>query len=631
MNKLMLILISTLALSGLPISVFALPVIDSSQVYIAAVNHANDDEYVLLRNDGSDLKIDDLQLDFYNGSGNFAKSVKLSGGAFLANSYILIKKLDTARTNFDTTYKGNTLPQSGKLQLLINGEVITDVCWGSVQSCENHSSGMDGNKMLVSNCLLLADGSEESTTCHILLEKPLNSIEPNSGGWLADVMPVTDLEGDDNSDTSHGSIDDDNDELDLVTNSDCEKLQISEIGANLSEQFIEVANYDESEINLRGCILQTNRSKTKKFVFADEILESGKVRIVKIADTELVLSKTAKGSVYILSPDATEDLAVIDYPEQKAGTSWALIGGEWQQLDNPSPGVFNRLEVVNLCEGLRLSEVGANLDEQFIEIENPTAATVELNGCRLMTNRSTSKYFAFSDESLSPGAFKSVKVIDTDLTLTKTTKGTVYLLSSDGRNEISRAVYEDLAVDTSWALVDGTWSQTYAVTPGAANVYQQFATCAVGYYRNLETGRCNKETVGTELAACPTGQYRHPETNRCRKIATASASLTPCKAGYSRNPETNRCRKINTTSTELKPCAEGYERNPETNRCRKVVSSSAGTYPVNIDGMAGAGGIWTVAGIGVAALTALGVAFQYRMEIMNLIRKIPRPSLAGKV
>ncbi|MCL2037455.1 lamin tail domain-containing protein [Candidatus Saccharibacteria bacterium] len=266
---------------------------------------------------------------------------------------------------------------------------------------------------------------------------------------------------------------------------------------------------------------------------------------------------------------------------------------------------------VNECSGLIISEIGANLDKQFVEIYNPTNAPIDLSGCQIQTNRNKS-IFAFGEESLAADSYRVIWIADTPLTLTKTTTGTVYILSSDGQNEVNAVSYAGLAKETSWALVDGEWRQTYAMTPGVANIWQAYPLCEEGYERNLETGRCRKIPVENILAPCPEGQYRNPETNRCRKIDTNS--LVPCKEGQERNPLTNRCRNI-PTDNEPKPCAEGYERNPETNSCRKATQSGAAAFAIDGGSGGGASGLWKWGAAGALLAMFSVVAWQYRTEI----------------
>ena len=325
----------------------------------------------------------------------------------------------------------------------------------------------------------------------------------------------------------------------------------------------------------------------------------------------------------------------VTYPSSSnnEGQAWSYNASvkKWQWTKYPTPtNTVNRFTAngaMNTCENLRLSEIGANYSPQFIEVYNPTNKTIDISGCQLETNRSAVASYVFAKNTkLAANQHVAINVTKTDLSLIKTTSGTVYIVSADGTDEVDARTYENLAENTSWALVNGVWRQTFAVTPSAENAYQEYPACESGYYRNSETGRCNKIALASTPTPCKDGYYRNKETNRCRKIASSSSTLTPCKTGYYRNAATNRCRKISSTASTLKPCKEGYERNPETNRCRKVQSAtyaSAGDIPYAVETVpAAAGNIvgWWLFG-GVLLAGAGYGAWEWRGEIARLFSR----------
>lgn len=305
----------------------------------------------------------------------------------------------------------------------------------------------------------------------------------------------------------------------------------------------------------------------------------------------------------------------------------------------------------NLCAGLALNEIAANNDQQFIELKNTAATPTNISGCQLQTNRS-SKTFAFGDTTLTPGALLSVNVPDTGLTLTKTTSGKVYLLSSDGQTEIDEVDYANLKSGTSFANFADGWKQTYDVTPGAENIYEQYLPCASGYERNFETGNCNKIATPDPPKICQVGYFLNEQTNRCNKIAAPAtpkicadgyflntetnrcnknpvANLEACAAGSVRNSLTNRCNKIATTSTPT-PCKTGWERNPTTNRCRKIASDSSTDYPVNAMKKSSTETNFVIGAIAILVGTALLVLWQFREEIGHFFRAVRVKLLAKK-
>jgi len=301
---------------------------------------------------------------------------------------------------------------------------------------------------------------------------------------------------------------------------------------------------------------------------------------------------------------------------------------------------------LNKCEGLKLSEIASNVDEQFIEIINSGEKTVITTGCKLTVGDSGVRE-NIGDIELNPGEFLTIKIKNTNLKLPKT-KGKVYLLDEAG-SKIDISEYNNMPKGSSWSLVDDEWTRTFAITEGAANIFKEYPDCQSGYERNA-LGRCVKIATPPVEVSCPAGQYRHPETRRCRKIE-ATKTITPCKDGYYRSEETGRCRsiasaaaktlkpcpegqfrnsatgrckKIASTDDITKECPEGFERNPQTKRCRKIKSANmptVGSAATEVKQVAGATWGWWVFG-GVSLLAVGYGVWQWRWEISQFVRKI---------
>ena len=301
---------------------------------------------------------------------------------------------------------------------------------------------------------------------------------------------------------------------------------------------------------------------------------------------------------------------------------------------------------LNKCEGLKLSEIASNIDEQFIEIINSGEKTVITTGCKLTVGDSGVRE-NIGDIELNPGEFLVIKIKNTNLKLPKT-KGKVYLLDEAG-SKIDSAEYEKLAKSSSWSLIDDEWMQTFMITENSENIFKEYPDCQNGYERNA-LGRCVKIAAPPVESPCPVGQYRHPETLRCRKIEAAK-TITPCKDGYYRSEETGRCRsiasvaaktlkpcpegqfrnsatgrckKIASTDDIAKECPEGFERNPQTKRCRKIKSANmptVGSAATEVKQVAGATWGWWVFG-GVSLLAVGYGVWQWRWEISQFVRKI---------
>ena len=301
---------------------------------------------------------------------------------------------------------------------------------------------------------------------------------------------------------------------------------------------------------------------------------------------------------------------------------------------------------LNKCEGLKLSEIASNVDEQFIEIINSGEKTVITTGCKLAVGDSGVRE-NIGDIELNPGEFLVIKIKNTKLKLPKT-KGKVYLLDEAG-SKIDISEYNNMPKGASWSLVDDEWTRTFAITEGAANIFKEYPDCQGGHERNA-LGRCVKIAIPPVESPCPVGQYRHPETRRCRKIEAAK-TITPCKDGYYRSEETGRCRsiasaaaktlkpcpegqfrnsstgrckKIASTDDIAKECPEGFERNPQTKRCRKIKSANmptVGSAAAEVKQVAGATWGWWVFG-GVSLLAVGYGVWQWRWEISQFVRKM---------
>ena len=301
---------------------------------------------------------------------------------------------------------------------------------------------------------------------------------------------------------------------------------------------------------------------------------------------------------------------------------------------------------LNKCEGLKLSEIASNVDEQFIEIINSGEKTVITTGCKLTVGDSGVRENIGNIE-LKPGEFLTIKIKNTKLKLPKT-KGKVYLLDEAG-SKIDIAEYNNMPKGASWSLIDDEWMQTFMITENSENIFKEYPDCQNGYERNA-LGRCVKIATPPVESPCPVGQYRHPETLRCRKIEAAK-TITPCKDGYYRSEETGRCRsiasaaaktlkpcpegqfrnsatgrckKIASTDDIAKECPEGFERNPQTKRCRKIKSANmptVGSAAAEVKQVAGATWGWWVFG-GVSLLAVGYGVWQWRWEISQFVRKI---------
>ena len=254
------------------------------------------------------------------------------------------------------------------------------------------------------------------------------------------------------------------------------------------------------------------------------------------------------------------------------------------------------------CREVEFSEIltyyAETSAEQFVEFYNAGTETVALDGCMV---RYKNKEYQLHG-MVGPEGYLAWWPTEVSFTKNPTNTNTLELVDADGAVVDKLEYPNGQRKGTAWAFIgyDGAgkeiWRTTYAVTPGEANVYQEYKSCEEGKVINEETGNCVKVTEVAEKT-CEVGQYLNPETGRCKKIEVA---------------------------TEV-TCKEGYELNPETGRCRKIKENDGADYELAREVYAEETGFnagWAVAGVAVVGVGYLGWEFRY--EIRRLWRKVLR-------
>ena len=221
----------------------------------------------------------------------------------------------------------------------------------------------------------------------------------------------------------------------------------------------------------------------------------------------------------------------------------------------------NEKDLPSQCKSIKFSEILSYYDttktEQFVELYNTGAEQVLLDGCTL---KYKNKHYNLVGV-VKPEEYLAYYPQDFSLTKNPTNKNMIELIDANGSVVDRLDYYNGQRKGTAYAFIgydaagEEIWKTTYAPTPGAGNIYQEYKTCEEGKVINEETGNCVKVTSVT-AKICPEGQYLNLLTGRCRKVSQETAKKE-CKEGYYLNPETGRCRKI----TENK--GANYELKPE--------------------------------------------------------------------
>ena len=414
-------------------------------------------------------------------------------------------------------------------------------------------------------------------------------------------------------------------------------------GARDVGEFIELERTTDAPLSLTGYSLRyTNASGTSTtiFTFADGSVMTGETLLLRLARTageqtsdavytttlamsagplELLHHDTVVDQICWTGRDDCADEFVSSNPTSLVRSDPAAdfihLSDYTPTYDPTQPSLVLPAEtdpeqpeavITNSCAGLFFTEILSyytdSAAEQFVELHNPTDQPVSLAGCSLAYKNKT---YSLPHDTIAAQSYYAFYPSTIDLALTKnpTTSNDLELRDADGALVDTLTYLHGQKKSTSYALVydgngEGLWQQTYAPTPAAENIYQQFRSC-------------------------PTGKVINPATGNCVKAASASTEVSDCPPGKYRNPLTNRCKTIETEAT-LKPCAEGYERNPETNRCRKITAENDGASFALAPTPTSDHSTFVAMGI-VGLIVAVGlfyVLFQFRLELARALRKL---------
>ena len=235
----------------------------------------------------------------------------------------------------------------------------------------------------------------------------------------------------------------------------CKGIVLSEIlpnpaGTDTGNEYVELNNTTNQPIDLSGCSVKVGNT-TKQLT---GIMQPGYQ-----AFYGTVLQNADGGTVEFIT-NTTEE--AVTYPANlNDNQAWALVNGQWQLTEQPTPGAANIAYVV--VEEVSATTAGSSSLEPCPEgkYRNP-----ETNRCKTIE----------TEDGLKPCEAGQIRNPET--------------------NRCKKADDEAASLKP----------------------------CETGQERNPETNRCRKIAAEAILAACKEGQERNPETNRCRKVAAAVTS-----------------------------------------------------------------------------------------------------------
>lgn len=243
-------------------------------------------------------------------------------------------------------------------------------------------------------------------------------------------------------------------------------LQLTEllpnaVGADDGNEFIELYNPNDSDVDLVNYKLYTGNGYTHSYIFPEgSYIKSKQYAAFYNDDINFTLVNTT-GSVRLQSVDGifTDETPIYTNPDD--GFAWALIGDVWQYTNQPTPGSVNLSSLIEV-------KVKTVPENHLEPCPDGQYRSIETNRCRLLAMPTT---------ILTPckdGQYRS--------------------------EETNRC--RNIASDISTLVA-----------------------CAEGQERNPATNRCRSITSAvlgaSTLTPCKAGQERNPETNRCRNVASS--------------------------------------------------------------------------------------------------------------
>jgi len=269
------------------------------------------------------------------------------------------------------------------------------------------------------------------------------------------------------------------------------------IGTDADGEFIEIYNPTDSEANLEGWILN-DASTNGRHILENTEIASGTYIIIPRTVFSFALNNSGEESVTLTKPGGTV-AATVTFDAVPEGSSHSFLNNAWQNTTTPTPNAKNIItaEIIESVaqesstaqsiaeeritqEGpfppLILTEIFANpegvdTDTEFIEIYNPNAEIVNIQGW-IITDATASGSYTLPEISITPNAYLAIYREDSRIALNNSGDETVTLQSPD-EVTVDTFTYNGAAENVSHSrnLQTDQWQETATSTPGAENIF----------------------------------------------------------------------------------------------------------------------------------------------------------------
>ncbi len=313
------------------------------ELYIRAVNpgytvdgKSNVGEMIEIARKDADTPISlaGATIGYINSSGNYSVLFEFPENSWLTGETLLLRLASSPESELAAVNYTKTLAFKAGIELLMDDEVIDEVCWTGKDGCYREFKS--------TNPTVLVRNLETGEFEHVTGYEP----DYNSESYYVEVV----------EDEGYGA-----------TESQCKGLQFSEILSYYetarSEQFIEFYNPKSEQILLDGCMV---RYKNKNYALKGVVRPEGYF-VYYPEGFSLTKNPTNSNTLELVDIDGV----VVDklvYPNgQRKGTAYAFIGydggsGEiWRVTYAPTPGSANNYQEFRTCEaGKVINEATGN-------------------------------------------------------------------------------------------------------------------------------------------------------------------------------------------------------------------------------------------------------------------------------
>lgn len=314
------------------------------QIIINAINpgytingQTNTDEFIELINlTGGPVSLTGLALKYTNSSGNSSIFFEFPEDSVMIGETLLLRLASSPdASDADLVYAKTLAFSAGPLELIRGDDILSSVCWTGKDGCYAKFNSKTPTSLVWNEESGLYEHTEDYYPTYNA-ETPGYQAPPSVN----------------------------NDE---TIQPKCRGLQFSEVlsyyESDQSEQFIEIYNPLDHDVNLTGCQVKYKR----KFYKLSGIVGSDNYSARFATDFRLTKNPTSSNEIELIDVDGNKVDEITYYNGQKKATAYAWFGfqnnGEeqWLQTYAPTPGSANNYQKYKTCpEGKVINEATGN-------------------------------------------------------------------------------------------------------------------------------------------------------------------------------------------------------------------------------------------------------------------------------